>query len=110
MVASGNTLGASGACGGGADADAYALELDTTDANSLVQVWVAMRQQEHFPGAGFAERMEIHQGSRSGDEAGLALAEGVPGAATRVSLAGNFSSSVDWAVVAMEIRRPEASE
>lgn len=105
-VVSGNTRGAAGACDGGTDADAYALELDTTEADSLVQVWVAMRSREHFPGPGFAERLEAHQGSRAGDQAGLALAESAVLTPTRVDVSGSFSSIVDWAVVAVEIRRP----
>jgi hypothetical protein len=109
-VVSGNTLGASGACSGGSDADAYAVDLDTTGTDSLVHVWVAMRLREHFSGTGFAERLEIHQGSRAGDRAGLVLAEGGVGSPMRVGVTGSFDSTVDWAVVAMEIRQPMASE
>ena len=109
-VVSANTRGVDGACSGGVDHFAYGLELETTEADSLVQAWLAMRHREHTPGPGFAEPLEVHRGTR-GDVAGLALASGdAAGPPSRVDVSGRFSFIVDWAAVVVEIARPPALE
>ena len=63
----------------------------------------AIRQRTHTPGAGYTERVEIHQGS-GGDVAGLAVEDTPVAVAAPVAVNGSFSGSVDWAVVGVEIK------
>jgi hypothetical protein len=102
-VMSGNTVGINGACSGGTDTAAYALTLPMTVDSAVVYGAVAIRNRTHTPGTGYTEQAEIHQGS-GGDMAGLAV-EGNPVAvAAPVTVNGLFSNSVDWAIVAVEIK------
>jgi hypothetical protein len=105
--ATANTLGVAGSCSGGTDGNAYALDLAVTTAGAQVQVAVAMRAQNHWPGPAWAEQAEIYAGS-GGNMAGLSLALGSVDLPAVVSVDGSFDSSVDWAVAAVEIRRPVA--
>ncbi|MGB6366025.1 MAG: hypothetical protein WBG93_04275 [Thermoanaerobaculia bacterium] len=102
-VATANTNGVSGACSGGSDTAAYAVNLTTSAANAFVYSAVGIRRKSHSAGAGFTEIDEIHGGS-GGSTAGVAtqgMAAETPGAQT---VNGSVSSSVDWGVVALEIQ------
>jgi hypothetical protein len=102
-VMSGNTVGINGACSGGTDTAAYALTLPMTVDGSVVYGAVAIRNRTHTPGTGYTEQAEIHQGS-GGDMAGLAVEGNSVAVAAPVTVNGLFSNSVDWAVVAVEIK------
>jgi hypothetical protein len=106
-VASANTLGLGGACDGGTDTDTYAFPLTTTAPGSRIFAAVAMRNRTHTPGLGYLERLEVVSGS-GGDAAGLAAEERSVDAASTVPVEGSFSSIVDWAVVAAELRQAAA--
>jgi hypothetical protein len=99
---SANSVGVAGACSGGTDSDAYALDLDTATSNSVVYVAAAIRARDHLPGPGFVERAELFAGS-NGNIAGLSVADLLAGAPAPVPVAGRFSGTVDWAVAALEI-------
>jgi hypothetical protein len=101
-IASVNSNGLSGACEGGIDGEAYAFDLATSSAESLVYVAAALRNKDHTPGVGYTERIELYAGS-GGSTAGLATADGVAGSAPIASVQGFFSSTVDYGVVALEI-------
>jgi hypothetical protein len=62
-----------------------------------------MRNRTHSPGTGYIERVEFGQGS-SGDQASVAVMDKIVASAATVTVNGTFSSSVDWAVVALEIK------
>jgi hypothetical protein len=100
---SANTLGISGTCSGGTDGSSYAFDLTTSAADSLVFVAAAMRSKSHAPGAGYTEIAEAFGGD-GGSASGTALSERRIGSPATVSVNGSFSSTVDWAVVAVEIR------
>ena len=102
-VVSGNTLGLNGACSGGRDTNAYSLNLGTTVNGAVVYGAVATRHLTHTPGAGYLERAEVHQGS-GGKTAGVAVEDKDVAAPATVTLEGSFSGTVDWAVVAAEIK------
>jgi hypothetical protein len=99
---SANSVGVAGACAGGSDGDAYALDFGTTTSNSVVYVAAAMRARDHLPGPGFVERAKLYAGS-NGNVAGISVADLQAGAPAPVAVAGRFSGTVDWAVVALEI-------
>ena len=102
-VVSGNTLGLNGACSGGRDTNAYSFNLGTTVNGAVVYGAVATRHLTHTPGAGYLERAEVHQGS-GGKTAGVAVEDKDVAAPATVTLEGSFSGTVDWAVVAAEIK------
>ena len=102
---SANSVGVAGACSGGSDGAAYALDLDTTTANSVLYVAAAARHRDHLPGLGFIERAERFAGS-AGSVAGISVADSPAGAPASVAVEGRFSGAVDWAVVALEIPVP----
>jgi hypothetical protein len=93
---SGNTNGISGACSSGVDNTSYSLSA-TSAANSLTFAGVALRGVAHNPGTGETEVMETHTGS-GGNIAGLALVS-----TSSNTIAGTFSSNVDWAVVGVNL-------
>jgi hypothetical protein len=101
-AASANSVGAAGACAGGTDGDAYALAFGTATSRSLVYVAAAARHRDHLPGPGFVERAQIFAGS-AGNVAGISVADFRAGAPAPAPVAGRFSGTVDWAVVALEI-------
>ena len=101
-VASANTKGVNGTCSGGVDSAAYSLNLTTT-ANSVAYGGVAMRNRSHTPGSGYTERAEVMQGS-SGEAAGAAVEDRKVTTPGTVVVNGTFSGTVDWAVVAVELR------
>ena len=102
-VVSANSNGVSGACSNGTDSVAYAFDLASGASNSLVFVAAAMRNRDHVPGTGFSEIAETYAGS-SGSVAGESLAERTLSSPASVSVNGSFGSTVDWAVVAAEVR------
>lgn len=106
-VVSANTLGTGGACSGGVDGAAYNVSLPASTPGALAFGAVAMRNRTHTPGSGYTERAEKIQGS-SGDAAGLAIEDRGVAAAGALPVNGSFTGSVDWAVVAVEIRPGEA--
>ncbi len=102
-VSSANTNGVAGACSGGSDNNAYSFNLTTTAANSFVFGAAAMRHKTHTPGAGYAERLEVRQGT-SGSVASVAVMDKEVAAASSVTVDGALSGTVDWAVIALEIK------
>jgi hypothetical protein len=105
-LVAGNTNGVAGACTGGIDADRYAFPITTLDTGSTVWAAAAMRSRTHTPGSQYDERAEIAIGS-AGNAASLALQDGRFGFPGTKLVDGRFTSEVDWAVVALEIRRSE---
>jgi hypothetical protein len=67
-------------------------------AMNRVVTAVATRQYTHTPGTGLVQRVQDTQGS-SGDTAGLAIVDGLV-----TTVAGSFTSDVDVAAVAVELR------
>jgi hypothetical protein len=104
-VFSGNTKGANGICSGGVDNSSYSFNLTTSVDGAVIYGAAAMRNRTHTPGAGYAERAEIKQGASS-ITASLAVEDKVFPSATLATCNGIFSGSVDWAVVAVEIKPP----
>jgi hypothetical protein len=101
---SGNTNGANGTCSGGVDNSAYSFDLSTTINGAMVYGAAAMRGNTHTPGAGYTERADFKQGSSNSSAASVAVQDKSIAAASTVSVTGAFSSTVDWAVVAVEIK------
>jgi hypothetical protein len=99
---SGNSVGVAGACAGGVDGVAYALDLDTTTAGSVVYLAAAARNRDHLPGLGFVERAELFAGT-AGNVAGVSVADLQAGAPASIPVEGGFNGIADWAVVALEI-------
>jgi len=100
---SANTVGFDGACSGGVDGESYSVPVTTATSNSLVSSFVAIRNRRHTPGAGFTEILEVSQGS-GGNTVGLAAQTQLVPIPDTVNSGGTTSSTVDWAVVAVEIR------
>jgi hypothetical protein len=107
-AASANTNGPSAACVGGSDSDSYTFDLDLRGATSLAYVATSMRQRNHLPGPGFAERAELYQGEVVGNRAGLSVAEALVEGPGRVSVSGSFDGTVDWTAIALEVDDPRA--
>jgi len=97
-----NSVGVDGACEGGSDGDAYALDLDALSSHSLVYVAAAARDRDHLPGPAFVERTQLFAGG-AGSVAGVSVADAPVGAAGSVPVAGGFDADADWAVAALEI-------
>ncbi|MBD3386051.1 T9SS type A sorting domain-containing protein [candidate division KSB1 bacterium] len=102
-VTSVNTNGIDGAASGGNDSDAYSFSFSTTTAQAQLFSAVAMRHKTHTPGSGYAGIIQLHQGS-GGDMAGLALQQRTAAEPQTLTVEGAFSGSVDWAVIAIELR------
>ena len=102
-VVAGNTNGVDGACTGGSDSNSYAFDLATTAEGSVVYSAAAIRNKRHEPGAGYTERAEVLQGSGGSTASVVVQDRSVPSPAT-VAVEGSLSSTVDWAVVALELR------
>jgi len=99
----GNTNGVGGGCSGGSDNSAYSFNLTTSVDGAVVYAAIAKRHKPHYPGDGYTERVEIGQGS-GGDVAGVAVEDQTVATASIVNVDGSFSSSVDWAVIGLEIK------
>jgi hypothetical protein len=98
-----NTNGTAGGCSGGVETASYSFSLTTTSPNGLVHAAVGIRQRAHTPGSGYAERVEIVQGT-GGSAAGLAAMDRSfpsPGVAP---VQGSIGSAIDWAAAAVEVR------
>ncbi len=106
-VVSGNTIGVSDACSGGADNGSYTFNLTTTTNGSLLYGAATMREKIHSPGAGYAERVELLQGG-GGSGASCAVSDKSVASPSSTILNGTFSGPVDWAVIGLEIR-PQGS-
>ena len=102
-LASANTLGLSGGCSGGSDSSSYSVGLSTAVPNALVHSVVALRNKSHQPGPGYVEQVEVAQGS-GGTAAALAIQTRSFVSSGGVVANGTFSGSVDWAVIAVELR------
>jgi hypothetical protein len=102
-VTSVNTNGIDGTASGGNDSDAYSFSFSTTTAQAQLFSAVSMRHKSHTPGSEFSEIIQLHQGS-GGDMAGLALQERTTAKPQTLTVDGSFSGSVDWAVIAVELR------
>jgi len=100
---SGNTTGANGACSGGSDNASYSFNLTTTVNGAVIYSVAGMRNRLHTPGAGYTERAEFMQGS-GGDASSVAVQDQAVASLATVVANGSFSGSVDWAVVAIEIK------
>ncbi len=100
---SANTLGVNGACTGGTDTSGYSVNLTTAVNNALAFGGAALRNRTHTPGAGYAERAEVAQGS-GGDTAGAAAEDKAVATSGMVAVDGTFSGTVDWAVVGVEVK------
>jgi hypothetical protein len=62
-----------------------------------------MRQRQHTAGAGWLERVELHEGS-GGNETSVATMDRFAATPGPVSVSGAFDGSVEWAAVAVELR------
>ena len=100
-----NTLGVGGGCSGGTDTSTYSFAtLDTSQANSLVFSAVGEALRTHTAGSGYTERADIQSGSGS-SSAGVATQDQLfSTATTNLTVGGSFDGTVDWSVVALEIK------
>ena len=107
-VVSGNTNGELGSCSGGSDNGDYSFDLNVASNGAMVYAAAARRHKTHTPGAGYTERVDDGVGD-GGSVAGLAVMDQAIPNASPVTVDGAFSGSVDWGVVAMEIRPASAN-
>ncbi len=98
-----NSNGLNGACNGGVDTSFYSFQMNTTTPQAVVFCVATMRNRTHTSGAGYTERMEIKQGTASG-AASLAVQDRRFNTVTAAKVNGTFSGSVDWALIALEIK------
>lgn len=105
-IVSGNTKGVNGACSGGADNNSYAFNLTTTVNETVVYGAIAIRYTTHGPGADYTERAEIQQDSGA-NMAAVAVQDKNVASVSTLAVNGSFSATVDWAMVAVEIK-PQA--
>ena len=103
-VVSVNTNGVSGGCGGGSDSSVYSVPLATTASSSLVVGPIALRNKTHAPGGGFSQQIHVLHGTGGGSAAGMAIFDQEVATPATIDVAGSTSSSVDWAVVAVELK------
>ncbi len=101
----GNTNGAnaSGACAGGVDKNSYSFNLNTTLNGAVIYGAAALKARTHTPGAGYAERTEVHQASGA-NTSGLAVEDKAIASPATIAVNGSFGGVVDWAMVALEIK------
>ncbi|MBI3443672.1 type II secretion system protein [Candidatus Woesebacteria bacterium] len=102
-VVSANTNGVSGGCSLGVDSISYSVSITPTVSNSLIYGVVAKRGTTHTPGSGYTERAEVAQGS-AGEIAGEAVEDKLSTSVSPTTLNGSLSSTVDWALVGLEIK------
>jgi len=102
-IVSVNSNGVSGGCSGGTDGNAYSFNLSTTASGSLVVGAIAMRNRNHTPGAGYTEQVEFALGI-GGDVASVATMDRTVASPSSVTVDGIFSSTVDYAVIGVEIK------
>ncbi|MGH7451175.1 MAG: FlgD immunoglobulin-like domain containing protein, partial [bacterium] len=108
-VISGSTTGenGNGLCTGGTNSANYSFNLTTTTNDAVVYAAVAIRSKTHTPGAGYAERAEISQGTPNA-AAGIAVMDQKVVSVSTVAVNGALNDSTDWSVVAVEIK-PQAA-
>lgn len=102
-IAAANTNGSTGPCSGGTDSATYSVDLTTTTTGSVVYGAAAQRFRSHTPGPGYTERADLQQGS-GGSAAGIAIEDTTVASPSTLPVDGSFSGTVDWAVIAVEIR------
>ncbi|MCG3118584.1 MAG: hypothetical protein ALAOOOJD_00804 [bacterium] len=100
---SGNTKGLNGTCSGGVDANTYSFNLTTTANNAVVYGATAHKGRKHTPGVGYTERAEI-QAPDPVNPSATAVEEQSVATAGNVTVNGTFTGTVDWAMVALEIK------
>jgi hypothetical protein len=112
-VIGGNTNGLNGACTGGVDGNAYSFNLTTTANNAVIYGAVALKARTHTPGAGYTERVEF-QHPHAVNPIGVAVEDQNVASPGSVTVNGSFNGTVDWAMVALEIKPqgaiPKSSE
>jgi uncharacterized repeat protein (TIGR02543 family) len=91
----------------GLPSNAYSFNLTTTVNGAVVFGAAAMKSRTHTPGAGYTEQAEKTQAS-STYTSSIAVQDKAVAAAGTVTVNGSFNGTVDWAVVALEIK-PEAA-
>ncbi len=102
-VIGGNTNGLNGACSGGVDGNSYSFNLTTAANDAVVYSAVALKARTHTPGAGYSERMEF-QHPHAVNPIGVAVEDKSVATAATVAVDGSFNGTVDWAMVALEIK------
>jgi uncharacterized repeat protein (TIGR02543 family) len=91
----------------GLPSNAYSFNLTTTVNGAVVFGAAAMKSRTHTPGAGYTEQAEKTQAS-STYTSSIAVQDKAVAAAGTVTVNGSFNGTVDWAVVALEIK-PQAA-
>jgi len=103
-----NGVNASGACSGGADNNAYSFNLGVTTSGAFIYGAAAIKGATHTPGQNYAERAEVLQAAGT-NTSGVAVEDKMFDAAGLIPVNGAFSTAVDWAVVALEIKPQQYS-
>ncbi|MEE9395934.1 MAG: hypothetical protein V3V31_02865 [Methylococcales bacterium] len=103
-IVSGNTGGISGGCFDGTDSDRYTFALPTTSDESSVYTAASMRNKSHIPDTGFSERAEVKQGLSGGKTSSVVVQDRFVSSIATIDVRGNFSSTVDWTVIGIEIK------
>ena len=109
VVANTNGLNANGACAGGVDTSFYAIALATTSKDVFIYSAVALKAKVHTRGVASTERAEILQ-LAGANTSGLAVQDRHVAAAATVKVNGAFNGSVDWALVAVEMKPKAVSK
>lgn len=101
----GNVNGKNGAggCSGGVDNGLYSFNLTTSLNSAVVYGAVAIKGRFHTSGTDYTERAEIQQ-PHATNQSGLAVQDRTVASASTVAINGSFNDTVDWAVVALEIK------
>ena len=109
-ILAGNTNGsnASGACSGGIDNNAYAVNLGVTTSGAVVYNAVAIKNAGHTPGQNYLERAEVLQAAGT-STSGVAVEDKKFEIAGLFPVNGAFNAAVDWALVALEIKPQQYS-
>ncbi|MGH7452588.1 MAG: FlgD immunoglobulin-like domain containing protein [bacterium] len=87
----------------GLPSNAYSFNLTTTVNGAVVFGAAAMKSRTHTPGVGYTEQAEKTQAS-STYTSSIAVQDKTVAAAGAVTVNGSFNDTVDWAVVALEIK------
>jgi hypothetical protein len=104
-IVSANTHGVDGSCEDGTDTETYSFDLPISTEDAMAFAAVSHRQMDHFAGAGFAERIQLHQ-ETEGYTAGLSIVD-KDVAPSSVTIEGFFESTLhnttDWVMIAIEL-------
>ena len=98
-----NANGPAGICANGIDSPAYLQTINTTTNNALIYGAAIMRSKTHTAGAGYTEQVEVSQGA-GGNMVSLAVFDKHTTASGPMIVDGKFNGSVDWAMVALELK------